>query len=298
MTGAILRSLRPRQWTKNLLVFAAPLFALRVHEPHVFAATAAGFGVFCLLSGSVYLLNDVKDREKDQLHPVKRRRPIASGELSAGLARGIAWVLLVASLGAAYSLGVAFAAVAAGYLLLNVLYSFLLRRLVLLDILSIATGFVLRAIAGAELMAGVGEAVPISPWLLLCTFFLSLFLALGKRRSELATVGDGHRSTLRNYSLPLVDQLTTVTVSVTILSYSIYTIWPDTVEHVGSGGLLFTVPFVVYGLGRYLFLVQQEGKGGDPSEMLLTDRSIRWTVVLWVLAVALVLYRGWGWPLR
>lgn len=296
MVGAILRSLRPRQWTKNLLVFAAPLFALRVHEPQVLAATAAGFGVFCLLSGAVYLLNDIKDREKDRLHPVKRQRPLASGDLSPATAFVVALVLLAVSFLGAWWIGELFALVAASYLLLNFLYNALFRKMVLLDILAISTGFVLRALAGAEVMVGLGEDVRISSWLLMCTFFLSLFLALGKRRSELATVGDQHRATLRNYSLPLVDQLTTVTVSVTILSYSIYTIWPDTVENVGSEGLLFTVPFVVYGLGRYLFLVQHEGKGGDPSEMLLTDRSIRWTVLLWVVTVALVLYRGRGWP--
>lgn len=286
----ILRSMRPHQWTKNLVLFAAILFALRADDPRLLGLTFVGFAAFCVLSGWVYLLNDIKDREKDRLHPTKRERPIASGRLSVGAARVALVVLLVVGLGTAAWLGRSFFVVSASFLVLNVLYSFVLRSKVLLDVIAIASGFVLRALAGAEVLIGAGEPVRISPWLLMCTFFLSLFLGLGKRRHELLAVSHEHRRSLRSYSVELVDRLTTITIAVTILCYSIYTIWPETVENFGTENLVFTIPFVFYGLGRYLYLVLQEDKGGDPSEMLLTDRSILLTVLLWGGVVVAIVY--------
>jgi 4-hydroxybenzoate polyprenyltransferase len=282
--------MRPRQWTKNLLVFAALVFALRLEDRELVLRTAAGFVTFCLLSGFVYLLNDLKDRAKDAVHPIKRLRPIASGRLSPAEARFAALVVLTVGIGGATLLGRHFLITACAYLALNLLYSFVLRDHVLLDVMAIALGFVLRAIAGAAILEDAGDPVPISPWLLMCTFFLSLFLGLGKRRAELTAVDPEHRRTLRSYSVPFVDRLTGITIAVTILSYSIYTIWPDTVAHFGTSSLIYTIPFVFYGLGRYLFLVVEEEKGADPSEMLLTDRSILITVLLWFVTVVWILY--------
>ncbi len=287
---AFLKTLRPHQWTKNLVLFAAIIFAQSLNDTGLLLRAIAGFGIFCGLSGSVYLLNDLKDEAKDRLHPTKRNRPIASGALPRSVALIGLMVLAAAALAAATRLGRGFVVVAVSFLLLNLAYSFFLRRMVLLDVMAIATGFVLRALAGTELLLGAGAEVRISPWLLMCTFFLSLFLALGKRRHELEGVDHDHRRSLDHYSVELVDRLTAITVAVTILSYSIYTIWPDTVAYFGTDKLLYTIPFVFYGLGRYLYLVLEKEGGGDPSEMLLNDRSILLTVLLWILTVTWIIY--------
>lgn len=281
--------MRPRQWTKNLVVFAALIFSRQFDQPRLVIFSLLGFAVFCALSAAVYLLNDLHDREKDRLHPVKRLRPIASGELGASRAWGAFVVLSVGALGVAAWVGPRFFGVAIAFVALNTVYSFLLRSRVLLDVMAIASGFVLRALAGAELLHAVGTPVQISPWLLICTFFLSLFLALGKRRHELGAVDADHRRSLERYSIGLVDRLTSVTIAVTILSYSLYTIWPETVEKFGTDKLLYTIPFVFYGLGRYLYLVTEEDGGGDPSETLLTDPAILVTVVLWISSVVWIL---------
>lgn len=286
----VLQSMRPRQWTKNLVVFAALIFSYNLTDTFLLTRTVIGFLVFCVLSGWVYLLNDLLDRDKDRMHPDKRERPIASGRLPVALVVGALVVLLAVGLGVGWWIGNDFFSVALAFVALNTAYSLHLRSKVLLDVIAIATSFVLRALAGAEVLIASGEPVRISPWLLLCTFFLALFLALGKRRAELRSVSHEHRRSLQDYSVELVDRLTTVTVAVTVLCYSIYTIWPETVENFGTERLVFTVPFVFYGLGRYLFLVTRRDKGGDPSEMLLTDRSIASTVVLWVLVVVWIVY--------
>jgi 4-hydroxybenzoate polyprenyltransferase len=293
MLLAILRTMRPHQWTKNLVLLAALVFSMNFLDSRLLVLSLEGVAVFCLLSGGVYLLNDLKDREKDRLHPAKKSRPIASGALPTGVALGALVVVLGAGLGWAAILGPGFLTVSASYLLLNIAYSFALRARMLLDVMGIAAGFVLRAIAGAEVLLDAGADVRISPWLLMCTFFLSLVLALGKRRHELGAVQDGHRKALRGYTVPLVDRLTTLSVGVTLLSYSIYSIWPETVEQFGTENLVYTIPFVFYGLGRYLFLVTERAGGADPSEMLITDRGILATVVLWFAAVLLILYRPW-----
>ncbi len=287
---AILQSMRPRQWTKNLVLFAAVIFSLHLFDRELVLRAVAGFATFCVLSGVVYMLNDLKDREQDALHPRKKNRPIASGALSPPVAWGALVVLFSVGLFAASRLGTNFLIVSVAYVTLNILYSFVLRNMVILDVMGISTGFVLRAIAGGEAISTPESRVDISAWLLMCTFFLSLFLGLGKRRHELMAVGSSHRASLRNYSIQLVDRLTAITVAVTIMSYSIYTIWPDTVAHFGTENLIYTIPFVFFGLSRYIYLVVEEDKGGDPSEMLLSDRSILATVVLWILCVAWILY--------
>lgn len=293
MVRAVLITLRPQQWTKNLVVFAALIFSLHFRETGLLLRTIAAFGVFCLLSGGVYLLNDLKDREKDRLHPVKRNRPIASGRLPVPAATLAMGVVLVAGFGGALALGPHFLGIAAAYFGLNLAYSFALRSVVFLDVMAIAGGFVLRAIAGAEVLVDGGTDVRISPWLLMCTFFLSLVLALGKRRHELGAAADGHRDSLRGYSVQVVDRLTTIATAVTLLSYSIYSIWPETVENFGTEDLVYTIPFVFYGLARYLYLVTEREGGADPSETLITDRGILATVVLWSAAVLVILYRPW-----
>jgi 4-hydroxybenzoate polyprenyltransferase len=293
MILAILRTMRPHQWTKNLVLLAALVFSLNFLDSRLLVLSLQSVAVFCLLSGGVYLLNDLKDREKDRHHPVKRNRPIPSGQLPVPAAMIALLVVVGAGIVWATVLGPGFLAVSAGYFVLNVVYSFALRQRMLLDVMGIAAGFVLRAIAGAEVLLDAGADVRISPWLLMCTFFLSLVLALGKRRHELGAVDAEHRKSLRGYTVALVDRLTTLSVGVTLLSYSIYTIWPETVEKFGTEHLVFTIPFVFYGLGRYLFLVTERDGGADPSEMLITDRGILSTVVLWFAAVLLILYRPW-----
>lgn len=287
---AILRSMRMHQWVKNLVLFAALIFSRNLGETDLLLRTLAGFIAFCLLSSSVYLINDVKDRESDRLHPVKRYRPIASGRLSVSTAFLAVAVLLTISAAIALWLGSGFSRTALAYLGLNVLYSFSFRNLVVLDVSCIAVGFVLRAIAGAEILHDAGTPVEISPWLLMCTFLLSLFLGFGKRYHEISSAGAEHRQALNGYTVPFLGKLLTITAAATLLSYSLYTIWPDTVQHFGTTRLLYTIPFVFYGLSRYLYLVTEEAEGGDPSETLVTRRSIVLTVGLWFASVAFILY--------
>ncbi len=290
--SAVVRSMRLHQWIKNLVVFAALIFSELMGDLHLLARTTVGFVAFCLLASSVYLFNDLQDRRSDLLHPVKRLRPIASGELSPPAAMAAMSVLLLAGLSLSVWIGRGFTVVAVIYLLLNVLYGMWLRQMLIVDVLTIATGFVLRALAGAELLRDAGWAVRISPWLLMCTFLLSLFLALGKRYHELGVGGEAHRETLHGYTRDFVGRLLTITTSATFLSYGLYTIWPDTVERFGTTRLIYTVPFVFYGLSRYLYLVTEESEGGDPSETLVSRRSIVLTIALWFASVSWVLYRS------
>jgi len=286
----LVAAMRPRQWTKNLVVFAALIFSLELFNTEMLLRAVAAFAIFCVLSGVVYLMNDLKDRELDRAHPLKKTRPIASGALRARHAVIAIFVLGTLALACAWLLGISFFGVSLGYLALNIAYSFALRNLVLLDVIAISTGFVLRAIAGARVLTDSGQMIEISAWLLMCTFFLSLFLALGKRRHELRHLGPGSRASLAHYSVELVDRLTAIALAVTVICYSLYTLWPRTVEHFGTEHLIFTIPVVFYGLSRYLYLVLQEDKGADPSEMLLTDRSILATIFVWIATVAWILY--------
>jgi len=247
--------------------------------------------VFCLLSGVVYLINDVQDVEADRQHPTKSRRPIAAGTLTPTTALVSALVIGSVALGCAWLLSVSFFLVAAAYVALLSAYSVALKHIVILDVLTIAAGFVLRAAAGAVVIG-----VAISHWLLLVTLLGALFLALGKRRGELVTLAHGatgHRRILAEYSAPLLDQLITIVVSVTLLAYSFYTISPDTVANFGTQRLFFTFPFLLYGFFRYLYLIHQRQGGANPSETLISDRPILVCVVLWACAVAVVIYGPW-----
>jgi 4-hydroxybenzoate polyprenyltransferase len=283
-----LRSLRPEQWTKNLIVFAGLLFAHELFNPVALVRTATAFGVFCLLSGAVYVFNDITDRDADRGHPVKRFRPIASGAISPGLAGGAAAILGIGALSAAFLLSWWFGVVAASYLALQALYSGPLKHIVIVDVLTIAFGFVLRAVAGA-----VAIDVPISRWLLVVTILLALFLALSKRRHELVMLADraiGHRQSLGEYSPYLLDQMISVVTASTLVAYIFYCISPETSQKFGTDLLGLTIPFPLYGIFRYLYLVHQREGGGSPSQMLMNDRPLLLCVALWALAVVVIVY--------
>jgi 4-hydroxybenzoate polyprenyltransferase len=285
----LLLSTRPGQWTKNLLVFAGVLFGRRLFDPRAVADAFAAFAIFCALSGAVYLFNDIADRDADRQHPLKRRRPIASGAVPLKLAGGAAALLGAVGLAAAFRLNVAFGAVAASYLVLQAAYSQILKNIVILDVLAIAVGFVLRAVGGA-----VAVDVEIGHWLVVCTILLALFIALAKRRHEIVLLADGaasHRPILGEYSAYLLDQMIGVVTASTLISYVFYTISPETAAKFGTEWLGLTIPFPLYGIFRYLYLVHQREGGGSPAELLLTDRPLLLCVALWALAVAIIIYR-------
>jgi 4-hydroxybenzoate polyprenyltransferase len=284
----LLHSLRPEQWTKNLIVFAGLIFGLELFDRTAVIRSVVAFGVFCALSGVVYVVNDIMDREADRRHPLKARRPIASGELSPSLAGVAAAAIAIAGLAAAFALGSPFGAVALSYVLLQFAYSGPLKHVVILDVLAIAIGFVLRAAAGA-----IAIHVPISHWLLVVTILLALFLALSKRRHELVLLANGaaeHRPILGEYSPYLLDQMISVVTASTLVAYIFYCISPETVQKFGTNMLGLTIPFPLYGIFRYLYLVHRREGGGSPSQMLLNDRPLLVCVALWVLAVVVIVY--------
>jgi 4-hydroxybenzoate polyprenyltransferase len=281
-------SLRPTQWTKNLILFAGLGLGQRLLEPWAVINAVEAFVIFCLLSGAVYLINDVVDREADRRHPVKMLRPIASGAVSVPMALGTAAVLSAASLAAAFALRPLFGVLASAYLALLVLYSGPLKHVVIIDVLTIAIGFVLRAAAGA-----VAVVVEIGPWLYVLTILLALFLVLSKRRHELVLLADratGHRPILEEYSPYLLDQMIAVVTASTLVAYAIYTVSPDTISKFHTNRLSLTLPFPLYGIFRYLYLVHQKEGGGSPSDMLLTDRPLLICVALWAATMAVIIY--------
>lgn len=285
-------SLRPEQWTKNLFVFAGLLFGRRLFDADSIIAATLAFAIFCVLSGSIYLFNDVADRDADRIHPLKSNRPVASGALSPRTAMIAASLLGIGSVEAALLLRPALAVVAASYLVLLLLYSAFLKHIVIVDVLTIAAGFVLRAVAGA-----VAVSVPISHWLLVCTTLLALFLALSKRRHELTLLAEGatgHRRILEEYTPYLLDQMVGVVTASTLVAYAIYATSQETAERLGTDRLGLTIPFVLYGIFRYLYLVHQKRGGGSPAAMLLSDRPLLVCVALWAASVVLILYTPLG----
>jgi len=285
-------SLRPDQWTKNVIVFAALIFAVKLLDPAALANASAAFLIFCALSGAVYLINDVSDLEQDRLHPIKRLRPIASGDLSPGAALSCAVVLSATALAAAVALRPAFAAAAAAYLVLFVVYTRSLKHLVILDVMAIAAGFVLRAVAG-----GLVIHVHVSNWLLVCTMLGALFLGLAKRRHEMTLLAEGakgHRRTLEEYDPYLLDQMIAVVAASTMVAYIIYCASPETHAYFGTEWLVLTTPFPVYGLFRYLYLVHRKSGGGSPSDMLIGDRPLLACVLLWGITAIAIIYRPFG----
>jgi len=288
--SALVRSLRPVQWLKNGFVLAPIVFSGRVDDADAWLRSLIAVAAFCAASSATYLVNDLLDREADRQHPTKRNRPIASGELGVGAAVMAALLLVAAAAGAAFALGGWFPALLGGYLALTLLYSALLKELVFVDVLVVAAGFVLRVVGGA-----IAIDVPVSRWLLLCAYLLALYLALGKRRAELALLGEGagtHRVVLGHYTLPLVDQAISVVLGATVLAYTLYTVAPETVAKVGSEGLMATVPVVLYGLFRYLYLLHRHELGGSPTRVLLVDRPLLACVVVWLIVAAVVVGVG------
>ena len=287
---ALIRSLRPAQWLKNGFVLAPIVFSGRAVDGDAWLRSLLAVAAFCAASSATYLLNDVLDREADRQHPSKRTRPIASGELSVAAALAAAALAAVLAVAAAFVLGGWFPHVLGGYLVLTVLYSALLKELVFIDVLVVAAGFVLRVVGGAAAIP-----VPVSRWLLLCAYLLALYLALGKRRAELALLGEGagnHRVVLGHYTLPLVDQAISVVLGATVLAYTLYTVAPETVAKVGSEGLMVTVPVVLYGLLRYLYLLHRQELGGSPTRVLMLDRPLLSCVVVWLAVAAIVVGAG------
>ena len=284
---ALLASLRPRQWVKNLFVFAGVIFSQQVLTPLAWTALGA-FAIFCGLSGAIYLFNDVADAERDRLHPSKRLRPIASGELSRTTAAIFGTLLLAGCLAAAFRIGASFGLVALGYAALLTAYSVWLKHVVILDVLTVAAGFVLRAVAGA-----VAVDAEISGWLLICTILIALFLALGKRRHEyrsLARDAAAHRPILAEYSESFLDQMISVVTASTVTAYALYTMSPETVAKFHTRLLPLTLPFVLYGIFRYLYLLYRRDLGGNPSDLLVTDRALLFDALLWMLATFAIIY--------
>ncbi len=287
----ILLSMRPNQWTKNLVVFAGLVFSRNFFERELAAKSLEAFVIFCLLSGMIYLINDIADIERDKLHARKRERPLPSGMLSLKVAAVSAAVGILVALYFAWMIGWEFFVVTVVFVALNLTYSFGLKRVVWVDVMSISISFTLRAIGGVEVLRSLEPTIEISPWLLICTLFLSLFLAFCKRRHELVTMSNAgtHRRSLREYSPALLDQLVGITAGGSVLAYTIYTIWPDTVSKFGSTDLVYTVPLVLMGVMRYLYLVYTKQKGGSPSRLLLHEKFILITVLLWILLVIAII---------
>ncbi len=284
---AVLASLRPQQWVKNLFVFAGLIFAQKLFTALAWRALAA-FALFCALSGAVYLFNDVADRDKDRLHPTKRLRPVASGALGTGPAVAIASVLLVASLVLGFVLSSEFGLTALAYAVLLVAYSAWLKHVLIVDVLVVAGGFVLRVVAGALVID-----VAVSGWLLICTILLGPLLALGKRRHELVALEAGavlHRPVLSEYSTGLLDQMIAVAAAATVTAYALYTMSPETVAKFHTQLLPATLPFVLYGIFRYLYLLYRPQPLGDPSELLLKDRALLLNTLLWMVVMLLIIY--------
>jgi len=286
MLLGLLKSLRPKQWSKNLLLFAGLMFTLNKARPESdILKVVVAFVVFCLLSSSAYLVNDVVDAGNDRQHPKKRFRAVASGVVSRSVALSTAAALVIASLAVAFYLDRAFALTAIGYLVLSIVYSLWLKHVVIVDVLTLAAGFVVRAVAGALVIH-----VEISEWLLVCTTLLALFLGLAKRRNEMLVLEDGaanHRKILREYTPALLDQMIVITASCTVMAYMLYTFLSTTGE--GSHRyMMMTIPFVTYGLFRYLYLVHTRSLGGSPESVLLEDVPLIVNLVLWLLTVAAV----------
>lgn len=291
MLIALVQTMRPRQWTKNAFIFAALVFDRQLTPSHwqAILTTIAGFFVFCLLSGVVYIINDIADLEADRQHPKKCKRPIASGRLPVPVARTVAVGLLVVLLPFSYWLSPAFALVSVAYVAQNLLYSQVLKHVALLDVFSIALGFVLRVAAGVTLI----DVARFSPWLYVVTTLAALYIGFGKRRAELGMymLNGGVNTTRRvldSYTLPMLDQFITIVSATTIIAYSLYTFSAPNVPD--NHAMMLTIPFVMYGIFRYMYLLQTSDIGGAPEEVLLSDRPLQVTILLWGLTVLFVFY--------
>lgn len=285
--AALLQAMRLKQWSKNFFVFAGLIFSGQIANRDAVITSVEAFICFCLVSSSIYLINDVADIKRDRQHPKKRNRPIASGRLP--ISTAIAAFIALAIIGSGFSFYIepTFGFICFGYWLLMVFYTFVLKHEVILDVFVIAAGFVLRALGGA-----VAISVPISSWLIVCTSLLSLFLALCKRRAEITSLDNGgadHREALKEYSEEYIDQMISVVTSATVVSYTLYAFQSDTAKDQDS--LILTVPFVLYGIFRYLYLVYKKEQGGSPEQMILEDKPLFLNMLLWAALSALLLWR-------
>ncbi len=287
MLVPLLKTMRPKQWTKNVFVLAALVFDKKLLVPHYSLKAAAALLLFCAISSAVYLVNDLVDVEKDRKHPAKRNRPLASGQLSPNTAAVAAVVLILASALLSYLLDPLFAAVAAAYLLLMILYSFWLKNIVIIDVLTVAAGFVLRVAAGVVVV----RAARFSPWLYLCMVFGALFIAISKRRHELLLLNENanaHRSIFDEYNMALLDDMIRMVTASTAMAYSLYTFSAPNLPQ--NHAMMLTIPFVLYALFRYMYLVQVQGKGGTPEELILEDKPLLLAIALWSLAAVVIMY--------
>jgi 4-hydroxybenzoate polyprenyltransferase len=285
----LVRAMRPKQWTKNVLIFAALVFDGKVADATYFVFTLIGFVMFCLVSGAVYLINDLVDIENDRLHPTKRKRPLAAGRLPVRVAQSAIVVILLVCVPVSFLLRPLFAVVVIAYLVLQIGYSMWLKHIVIVDVLTIAAGFVLRVAGGATLV----EAERFSPWLYVCTVLLALFLGFSKRRGELVALqenANNHRAILEEYSLPLLDEMISVVTATTVLAYALYTFDPGNPHLPENNTMMLTIPFVLYCIFRYLYLIHQKGETAPPDEVLLKDRPLQLAMGLWAVMVLVLLY--------
>ena len=281
MLREIIYSMRPKQWYKNLILFVSIIFSLNILNVDMWFTVIFAFILFCMLSGSEYIINDVIDIESDRKHPVNYKRPLASGKLKKTHALVFAAILIIGVVAGSYLVNIPFLIISISYLMLILFYSLILKNLIIVDLLVISIGFVMRAVAG-----GIAINVSISPWLIVCTFLLALFLALGKRRHELNLLGNkagDHRTNLAEYSNEMLDQMISITTGALIISYSLYTFFVE------NYFMMLTIPVIIYGLFRYLFLVHSRNFGGEP-EMLFKDKGMLISMILWGILVVLVLY--------
>jgi 4-hydroxybenzoate polyprenyltransferase len=279
--------MRPKQWVKNLFIFGPLVFDGKLFQPKLLAITIFGFVLMCLISGAVYVLNDLVDLEKDRRHPTKKSRPLASGRLSKEIAIVAALALPALVLPLSFRLNTDFGLILTGYLLLQIVYCFILKNVVIVDVLSIAAGFVLRVGAGVSLI----DVVRFSPWLYVCTTLLALFLGLGKRRQELVLMGDKSNDTrtiLKHYTFPFLDQMIGVVTASTVMAYSFYTFSAKGLPE--NHLMMLTIPFVIYGIFRWLYVIHVQGNGGAPDEVVLQDYPLQLSLGLWGIAVILILY--------
>lgn len=286
--GDVLELLRPTQWSKNAVLFAALIFAKHLFVVRDVILVTLGFVSFCVLASGAYVMNDVRDCEHDRQHPLKSLRPLPSGRVRQSTAAALACGLLTVGIAGAVALNGGFAVLACLYLALQVGYTFWLKEVVILDVMTIAAGFVIRAVAG-----GVVINVPVSPWLIICTFLLALFLGFAKRRHELILLearATDHRASLKEYSPYFLDQMIAVVTASTVVAYAIYTVSPEVREKLGTDKLYLTIPFVLFGIFRYLYLVHQREEGGNPTQILLSDRPMLIDVLLWIGTAAILLY--------
>lgn len=287
MVTSLIKTMRPKQWVKNIFIFAALIFDVKLLNPHYLSQTVAGFVLLCLVSGTVYIINDLADIEKDRQHPRKRNRPIASGQLGTRPAIVAAILIPLVALPLGFLLNPAYGAILTGYLLLQIAYSFWLKDIVIIDVMLIAGGFLLRVAAGVLLV----EATRFSPWLYVCMTLLALLIGFGKRRHELVLLKENanmHRQSLQEYNLSLLDHIISIVTASTLLAYALYTFSAEGLPP--NHAMMLTIPFVLYGIFRYLYLIHVKGMGGAPEEIALSDRPLQATVILWGLSVVIVMY--------